>query len=604
MRLIERPQGGVRALAALVLAACVLTATALIPAADARVQCLGRKATIVRGAGNDTIRGTKAPDVIYAGGGNDRVSGLGGNDRICGGPGNDTIDGGAGVDRVDGGGGRDHITGFRAPDKLAGGPGNDFINGQKGSDRIRGGGGRDHLVGDKGNDRLAGGSGDDLVDGSLGDDKQLSGGGGSDVVIGGAGSDNADGGPGNGDVVRGDSGNDTLSGGPGLQDIVSFESATRGGVTVDLGAGTASGDGNDRLSAFEDVVGSPNDDNITGDTGPNRLDGGVGDDTLDGGGPRETLGQGGGDVAFGGAGSDRCSDFGTENSCGNEKKPPGKGTFAVLNAGLSGSSLVVEGSKDDNGIVIGQSGSAYVISDASGIIAGDGCADSGGESVRCPSPGRLNLIIATGGDGDDRISVERSVPRGLQVRANGNGGSDTITGGSGSDILEAGENYKHPDSGNDTLIGGGGNDTLFADPGGDQLRGGKGNDLLVSSVATCQGHAFDGGPGLDTVSYARSGGAAMKMTLGGTGGPTGCASPDRILSSNDALEGSQGPDVLIGDSGNNTFLGQGGADTFHGKGGRDFIDAADGHRDTRIDCGPGSREQAVTDRSDPRPTSC
>jgi Ca2+-binding RTX toxin-like protein len=604
MRLCGGPQKRAGALAAVVFAACLLAVAALTPAAEARLKCLGRKATIVRGGGNDAVHGTKAPDVIYAGAGNDRISGLGGNDRICGGSGNDTIDGGAGVDRVDGGGGRDHITGFRAPDKLGGGAGNDFINGQKGSDTIDGGGGRDHLIGDKGNDRLAGGAGDDLVDGSLGDDKGLDGGAGSDVVIGGAGSDNADGGPGNGDVVRGDSGNDNLSGGPGLQDIVSFESASRGGVTVNLATGTASGDGKDRLSGFEDVVGSPNDDDITGDEGPNRLDGGVGDDTLDGGGGREPRG-GGGDMAFGGAGSDKCQGFGTESSCGAEKSPPGKGTLAVLNSGISGSSLVVQGNHDDNAIAISRSGSAYVVSDASGIVPGDGCEDSASGSVRCPSPGRLNLIIATGGDGNDRITVEGSVPGGLQVRANGNDGSDTITGGSGNDVLEAGENYSHPDSGADTLIGGGGNDSLFADPGGDSLRGGKGNDLLVSSVATCQGHIFDGGPGIDTVSYARSEGQAMRMVLGGTGGPTGgCASPEQIRASNDALEGSQGPDVLIGDAGSNTFLGQGGADAIYGKEGRDYIDAADGQRDVRIDCGPGSREQAVKDGSDPRPISC
>jgi Ca2+-binding RTX toxin-like protein len=374
---------------------------------------------------------------------------------------------------------------------------------------------------------------------------------------------------------------------------------------VNLEAGTASGDGTDRLSAFEDVVGSPNDDDITGDEGPNRLDGGVGDDALDGGGSRDPRAQGGGDVAFGGAGSDKCRGFGTESSCGNEKSPPGKGTFAVLNAGLSGSSLVVEGNHDDNAIAISRSSDAYLVSDTTGIAPGDGCADSGTDSVRCPSPGRLNLIIVIGGDGDDRISVADSVSRGLAVRANGNAGSDTISGGGGNDVLEAGENYNHPDSGTDTLIGRGGNDTLFADPGADTLNGGKGNDLLVSSAATCQGHSFDGGPGTDTVSYARTTGTAMKMALGGQGGPaSGCSNLDRILASNDALEGSQGPDVLIGDSGNNTFLGQSGADAIDGKGGRDYIDAADGERDKRLDCGPGAREQAVKDRADPRPVSC
>ena len=76
-----------------------------------------------------------------------------------------------------------------------------------------------------------------------------------------------------------------------------------------------------------------------------------------------------------------------------------------------------------------------------------------------------------------------------------------------------GENYNNPDNGRDTLIGNGGSDVLYADPGADQLLGGPGNDLLVSSVAVCQGHSFDGGPGDDTVSYGRSN-AALTVRAG------------------------------------------------------------------------------------------
>jgi Ca2+-binding RTX toxin-like protein len=188
------------------------------------------------------------------------------------------------------------------------------------------------------------------------------------------------------------------------------------------------------------------------------------------------------------------------------------------------------------------------------------------------------------------------------VRANGNGGSDTISGGKGDDVLEAGENYNHPDSGNDTLIGNGGNDVLYADPGADMLEGGPGNDLLVSSVATCQGHTFQGGPGIDTASYARSN-AALTVTIGGTGGTKGCGTPDHIGSDIESLEGSEGPDVLIGNNGPNSFLGHAGADTFIAKGGNDFIDAKDGQRDKKISCG-GGKDEVLRDPVDPRGTSC
>ncbi len=165
-------------------------------------------------------------------------------------------------------------------------------------------------------------------------------------------------------------------------------------------------------------------------------------------------------------------------------------------------------------------------------------------------------------------------------------------------MLEAGENYNGPNDGNDTLIGNGGNDVLYSDPGGDQLEGDAGDDLLVSSVATCQGHRFDGGSGEDTVSYARSD-DNLRITLGGSGGSPGCGNPDQILSDNESLEGSDGPDVITGDNGDNSLLGHLGADTFYGRGGDDFIDAADGQRDNAIVCGGDSGDEVVKDGADP-----
>jgi Ca2+-binding RTX toxin-like protein len=61
--------------------------------------------------------------------------------------------------------------------------------------------------------------------------------------------------------------------------------------------------------------------------------------------------------------------------------------------------------------------------------------------------------------------------------------------------------------------------------------------------------------------------------------------------------------VLTGDNGDNAFLGHLGADTFIGKGGKDFIDAADGQRDKKIDCGAGD-DELVRDHNDPPGTSC
>jgi len=592
--------------------------------------CDGKHATIVGTPGNDVIVGKKASDVIYGGGGNDKISGgPNGNDTICGGPGDDSIHGGRGFDKLfgeegndkldgetgsdhlDGGVGNDELSGAqgkdslvggagddilrgeKGPDNLVGAAGNDYLNGDKGSDHEEGGGGNDRLFGDKGNDSIDGGEGEDQIEGGPGDDPSLEGGGGRDFVYGGAGSDTASGGAGDGDVVRGDSGEDRLDGGPGSEDIVSYASATRGSVIVDLGTGRAKGDGHDTLTGFEDVVGSPQGDEIVGDGEVNRLDGGVGNDNLDG--------MGGPDEAFGGAGSDECDGFATEHSCGAEENPPPSGTFVILNQGLDGSSLIVQGDAHDNNIHVSYN-SGWIVSDSSPPVPGEGCAPAGGNAVSCPTTVPTNLVVITGGNGDDSVAIDESVPASVKVRANGNAGSDTLSGGVGDDVLEAGENYNNPDNGNDTLIGNGGSDVLYADPGSDQLFGGPGNDLLVSSVAVCQGHTYSGGPGEDTVSYGRSK-ANMTVQLGGTGAPPGCGTPDKVLADNESLEGSDGPDVLIGDSGPNGLLGHLGADTFIGKGGADTIEAVDGRRDKSIQCGGGA-DDVSRDSFDPKPIDC
>lgn len=62
------------------------------------------------GMGNDTIVGSKSPNELSGGGGNDTVRGGGGNDGVDGGDGRDTLGGGSGTDSVAGGGGTDRIS--------------------------------------------------------------------------------------------------------------------------------------------------------------------------------------------------------------------------------------------------------------------------------------------------------------------------------------------------------------------------------------------------------------------------------------------------------------------------------------------------------------
>ncbi|HET9186104.1 MAG TPA: hypothetical protein VFN82_08135, partial [Solirubrobacterales bacterium] len=533
---------------------------------------------------------------LFGEGGKDHLDGGSGSDLLEGGGGDDDLAGSKGADHLFGDAGDDRLLSFKGPDKLVGGPGDDFVDGQQGSDQVEGGPGEDRLLGDKGNDEVEGGAGDDRIEGGPGDDPKLEGGPGSDNIAGGTGIDHADGGPGDGDIVRGDNGTDVLSGGPGTNDIVSYAGASRGGIDVNLAGGTAKGDGHDKLSGFEDVVGSPQPDTIVGDGSPNRLDGGVGNDTL--------ISGGGGGMAYGGPGTDSCSGFAQETSCGPEPSPPPSLAYGLLNAGLAGSTLIVQGSPNPDDIHVSHDSGGWVISDSIPIFAGEGCETppSNPNALVCPDVGAMPLIVVTGGGGNDAIEIDGSVPAGAQDRINGNAGNDTLVGGDGDDVLEAGENYNGPDNGNDTLDGRGGSDVLYADPGADRLLGGPGNDLLVSSVPTCQGHTFDGGPGEDTVSYARSN-DNLRIEIGGTGGPPGCGNDDRVLGDNESLEGSDGSDVLVGDDGPNSLMGHLGADTFIGRGGNDFVEAADGRRDREIDCGPGD-DELVKDGKDPNPQSC
>jgi RTX calcium-binding nonapeptide repeat (4 copies) len=199
-------------------------AMAVAPTAvAAKPKCFGEKATIVAKKGQRLIRGTKKADVIVGTNKKNVIKGKGGADRICGFGGHDKIFGqGGAFDAIDGGGG------------------NDKLNGGKGGD---------------------------------------------DIVIGNTGNDTVNGGRGGIDFVLGLEGDDALIGGGGSFDTASFEESAAG-VTVDLAAGTATGEGTDTLTGIGDIFGSPFNDVLRGDA--SEFGNGFyplgGDDSVDGGG--------------------------------------------------------------------------------------------------------------------------------------------------------------------------------------------------------------------------------------------------------------------------------------------------------------------------------
>ncbi len=520
---------------AILLAGCLSIASASLVSAGGPA-CGGKRATIVSSASE--ITGTKAPDVIVAGAGDDTIHGAGGNDVICGGGGNDIIRGG------------------RGNDTIFGGAGSDTIYSERGSDHVDGGSGEDRVFGETGNDTLSGGSGD------------------ADNVDGGPGDDTVSGGPGDFDIVTGGVGNDHIDGGPGAHDVASYRGAG-GPISVNLERGTVRGAEDERLTGIEDALGGSGDDTLRGSgRAPNRLDGGPGNDRL--------VATGSGDQAFGGPGDDSCEGpLAIEDSCG--PADGGGGTAVEIYESIADtSSLVIAGSEGDDNVTVSRSADGYMVQSQGGGVQvrlgdrdSDACwSDPATNSVSCQ--GGPTSILASLAGGSDTLAIADSVPASVSATIDGGPGEDALQGGMGNDTIYGGDDHDP-----DNLEGGGGDDVLFGvniahpqrDSGAARMSGGPGDDLLVGGQP-CDGDLFDGGPGQnDSASFARvrNSGTFVIATIGGSvldPDIAGC-SPGRIDHSTEKIEGSPGRDHLAGDGGPNTLLGRGGNDSLDGGGGPD-----------------------------------
>ncbi len=242
---------------------------------------------------NDTLVGDPSPNVLSGGEGNDSLSGGEGSDTLAGEAGTDTANFFAATGSVD----VDLLT------DVATGQGADSL---PGIENVIGSPQADTLAGDSGDNTVHGGAGTDTVsyaaatgpvavdlvnDSGTGD--------GTDTLPA---IENVTGSP-QADTLRGDPAQNVFDGGAGA-DTVSYATAT-GPVTVDLVNGSASGDGNDSLTAVENVTGSAQADALIGDLGANTLVGGDGNDLLASGtGADDLSGQDGDDQIFGEANDD------------------------------------------------------------------------------------------------------------------------------------------------------------------------------------------------------------------------------------------------------------------------------------------------------------
>jgi Ca2+-binding RTX toxin-like protein len=270
-------------LAFLAAVVAALSVVAVPTGGAATPTCFGRPATIVGTNAGEQLVGTPLTDVIVGLGGNDVVSAKGGDDFVCTGAGDDVVVGGSGRDHVSAGAGNDILIGGKGDDVLQGNSGLDLLLGEAGRDTLQGGPGLDlatYLTSPHGvfvdlADRTATGNGTDRlrgIEGAIGSKWR-------DVFAG----------DGKTNFFDGSSGNDILRGRGGI-DVAFFLTSAKP-VDVNLGRGTATGDGSDELASIEAVLGSTYDDILQGDRRQNQIMGGPGMDVIKGGR--------GGDICFG-----------------------------------------------------------------------------------------------------------------------------------------------------------------------------------------------------------------------------------------------------------------------------------------------------------------
>jgi len=304
-----------RLIAALVLLVALMLAP---PASAGHLTCQGVPTTIDGTSGNDSISGTVGDDVINADAGNDRVEGNGGNDRICGGEGNDRLTAVGGVDRLDGGSGNDRLTSGAENDVLFGGPGEDRLFGEAGIDAFIGGPGDDQLRGGDGFADQA-----QYFDSPSGVDVNLS----TGIAIG-HGTDTLFGiqhlvGSNLDDTLTGNAGSnsfiamlgdDIIDGAGGFDGIEN--NFLPDPVTVDLAAGTVTGQGEDQLLSIESAGGTVGADQLFGSDGPDTVTGRAGDDHIEGRGGHDNLaGNEGEDFIDGGQGTDTADGGPESDTC-------------------------------------------------------------------------------------------------------------------------------------------------------------------------------------------------------------------------------------------------------------------------------------------------
>ena len=463
------------------------------------------------GAGDDTLTGNSANNVLDGGAGSDTASYA---DRVAGQNVLASLATGTGgqigtaeadtytsIENLTGGGGNDTLLGTTASNAFDGGGGTDSISY---ADRVAG---QDIVA------SLATGSGGQT--GTLENDaytsiENLTTGGGDDLLTGSAASN----------ALAGGSGTDTVSYADrtAAQNVVASLTTGTGGQTATLE--------NDTFTGIENLTGGAGDDTLTGDGAVNVLRGGAGADVLSGDGNNDLLFPGiGGGSTSGNGGSDTAS-------------------FADVPAAPAGTTTVNANAATGVATVLGVGQTLSTVENLTG---------SNGDDILGGTTGD-NAIDGLGGT--DSVSyADRTAGQNIVATLGGTGGQ---TGTTENDSFANVENLAGG-AGDDTLTGDGAKNELRGNAGADTLSGLGDDDLLIPGIG---GGSSTGGPGTDTVSFvdvpaAGSGFTVVASLVTGSAVVLGVT---QALVTVENLTGSAGDDSLAGDGADNAFAGGGGTD--------------------------------------------
>ena len=502
--------------------------------------------------GDDWLYGDNGKDHLYGGAGNDELNGGAGDDSLNGGAGADKLTGGGGEDTASYAGssagvtvrlhsshamGGDaegdtfeatvtypytemdeddnpvekeatlpdiiHLRGSSHADILAGDHRANNIHGGGGDDTLYGGPGGDEtnidmLHGEGGNDKLYGGIGDDTLNGGKGHD-HLWGNGGEDTMIGGEGSDvfyirfqKGTAGTGGPDSVFGDTVDANGAHVDDMkpnQDTISYEKwmdeDEHLGVTLTLGE-TAN------IAGIENIIGSPDDDDLTGDARNNVIEGGDGDDMLDGGEGSDT-------VSY--RSSSRAVKIDLSDDDAADRGSRGDAAGDVID----GFENIIGSANDDD---LRGTGDANIIEGLAGADFLDGM---DAEPTGTQALNELNTTVST--NGADTLSYQSS-SAGVTVNLASASASGGDAEGDEIEVFEV--DYDHdaydsdaPVAGSDqtdpvetefstfeNLIGSAHRDVLTGDDRMNDIKGGAGDDVIRGGKSS---DMLEGGPGADMI---------------------------------------------------------------------------------------------------------